>query len=736
MKIRSLCVNLLVLLAAPAQGYDEINHQEIAGVAVMISVLGTDQVKRERVGLRLPISNEKQTFPDSERRPRTVLNLVKDGARLEDGGARSLHHFYNPQTESALQIPQIAARYPYDWLPVGIATINQFTTKSPERALVATANEYSYKQFKSHYLQALTAADQDERNDHMGHALQAIGHIVHHVQDMAQPQHVRNDMHLYDESREACDQTVLGQIGCDAYYALRARSTYEQWTKEANLEFNDFVTYPVVYSKESIAFTAPAHFWKSAGRGLAEFTNRNFLSAGTMFVAPPVVSGSHDEMAADLCARVVWRCEVQDLDHVVTFWHSAVDDQLKPEFSNTNSYAAAASIFEWDFRSVAPNGQRPYVGNRFTFERAHAYLLPRAIAYSAGFINYMFRGDLAIDLPDQGAFAVLDLHPNQCVPYCAFSYVKLKVKNTTEGEAMGPGTIRLVAKFRQNQCFRVDLSGEDGGFAFGGPRCRSAREEVRVSKEVPVSSVSTNFSSTTKFMFDHVGGIPINVSDLSFQVIFRGKLGEEEDAIVVSTLDVSEPNYVAVGNLTDYVFYEGDDRYSPLKVGDYPITLNTVSFSFKDPASAPPLATVTSLGGGQHAQFAFITTKGTPRFWLRTQSSPPFGYTDNAPFRVEEFFRDDYDDKSTYSRTCQVVLERGQYRQYSMYYAQTTHGRFSEAAPGGTLSGVRSEDERSMAKYAADCRGSVAPGTNGLLDLSYLTPYNAANAKSWTINFP
>jgi hypothetical protein len=236
-------------------------------------------------------------------------------------------------------------------------------------------------------------------------------------------------------------------------------------------------------------------------------------------------------------------------------------------------------------------------------------------------------------------------------------------------------------------------------------------------------------------VFDDVGGIPINVSDLSFQVIFRGKLGEEEDAIVVSTLDVSEPNYVAVGNVTDYVFYEGDDRYSPLKAGDNPITLNTVYFSFRDPALAPPLATLTSLSGGQHAQFAFITTKGTPRYWLRTESSPPYAYTDDAPFRVEEFFKEDYDDKSIYSRTCQVVLERGQYRQYSMYYAQTSHGRFS-AAPDGTRSAIRPTDDRAAAKYAADCRGSIPPGSNGLLDLSYLTPFTAANAKSWTINFP
>lgn len=543
-------------------------------------------------------------------------------------------------------------------------------------------------------------------------------------------------MHWYEEGEENCDPVPRLALLCDAYKQLRARSTYEQWTKELNLEYSDFASYSPVHDGTGQLIALPRHFWASAGRGLAEFTGRNFLSDGTVLTSPPVMLGDHDESASDLCRYAKPVCEVQDLDHVVTFWHSYVDDQLDPSRSATNRYAAAASIFEWDLRSVVPNGRRPYVGNRFTFEANHEYLLPRAIGYATGFVNYFFRGDLELALPDEGVFAVVDMHPDTCGDNCGFRSVKLKVRNITPNEAVRDGELVLVAKHRLNTCFRQNLSGEDGGSAFSGVPCRTKEEFVVISDPVRVEAIGRAWDGSIKFVLSNLSRIPISATDLSLQVIFRGKLGEEEDAIVVSTLDVSEPNYVAVGNVTDYVFYEGDDRYSPLKAGDYPITLNTVSFSFQDPTSAPPLATVTALGGGQHAQFAFITTKGAPRFWLRTQSSPPFGYTDNAPFRVEEFFMDDYDDKSTYSRTCQVVLERGQYRQFSMYYAQTSHGRFAGAAPEGPLSATRPTDERGVAKYASDCRGSVPPGANGLLDLSYLTPYNAANAKSWTINFP
>lgn len=734
---RSTCLVVgALLVSSSASSYDETNHSSMTAVALKASQLATDTAKRARIGLARPIEDSKLKFSSSKGVPGNILDLVTDGAKFEDEGITSLHHFFNPVTGSALQVPARPNRFPFDWLPAGISAINQYTVASPDWALLSTRNAFNLKQLKAYYYAGLVSAKSTERDRNLGLAFESLGRIVHHIEDMAQPQHVRNDVHWYEEKEENCDPVPQLAFLCDAYKELRARSTYEQWTKELKLDYSDFATYGPPYDATRQLVALPGDFWIGAGRGLADFTNRNFLSAGTMLTSPPAMLGDHDELASDLCRYAKPACEVQDLDHVVTFWHNYVDDLLDTSKSTTNQYAAAASIFEWDFRSIAPNAKRPYVGNRFTFDANHQLLLPRAIGYVTGFVNYIFRGDFELALPEEGVFAVVDVHPDTCGDNCGFRTVKLKVRNITSNEAVRRGELILVAKHRMNTCFKRDLSGEDGGSAFSSLPCRSQEDFVVVSDPVKVEAIGRAWEAPIKFVMSNLSRIPISATDLSFQVIFRGKLGEEEDAIVVSTLDVSEPNYVAVGNLTDYVFYEGDDRYSPLRVGDYPITLNTVSFSFKDPTSAPPLATVTSLGGGQHAQFAFITTKGSPRFWLRTQSSPPFGYTDNAPFRVEEFFRDDYDDKSTYARTCQVVLERGQYRQYSMYYAQTSHGRFSEAAPGGTFSAVRPNGQPSVAKYAADCRGSVAPGTNGLLDLSYLTPYNAANAKSWTINFP
>jgi len=44
---------------------------------------------------------------------------------------------------------------------------------------------------------------------------------------------------------------------------------------------------------------------------------------------------------------------------------------------------------------------------------------------------------------------------------------------------------------------------------------------------------------------------------VDLQVVFRGKLGSENDAVVVTTKDISEPTYLAYRNTTDYFSLDG-----------------------------------------------------------------------------------------------------------------------------------------------------------------------------------
>jgi hypothetical protein len=56
--------------------------------------------------------------------------------------------------------------------------------------------EFSYRNAREHFYKALTSPLLSDREENWGKLFQTLGQIIHHLQDMAQPQHVRNDAHL------------------------------------------------------------------------------------------------------------------------------------------------------------------------------------------------------------------------------------------------------------------------------------------------------------------------------------------------------------------------------------------------------------------------------------------------------------------------------------------------------------------------------------------------------------
>jgi hypothetical protein len=143
-----------------------------------------------------------------------------------------------------------------------------------------------------------------------------------------------------------------------------------------------------------------------------------------------------------------------------------------------------------------------------------------------------------------------------------FPKFKLKVRNTTPGrgaqgnatvQPMLGGDLRAVAKFHRNTCYKPDLSGEYGSLNSDGTSrvdwrnwqesCgRNPTEEVVVSDSIAAPSAINSGGADVVFNFPT--RIPISATDLYVQVVYRGPLGEEQDAIAFATKDVSEPTYL------------------------------------------------------------------------------------------------------------------------------------------------------------------------------------------------
>lgn len=400
--IRSFSLIVACCLAPLVSAYTEDTHEDLAVEAMRWSVLDDAERLRE-----VDLTSIVQRFPNSEKTPQPIADLFRFGARLEDRvwpDLRMKNHFYDPV---------------YD-RPLTIGGVSYFSETSMDWVLRGTGQDdetFSYERARAHFAEALASPALALRERAWGLTFQNLGHVIHHIQDMAQPQHVRNDVHL--------DTANIPWVAKAALYPFRDPSLYEAHTAERVPKVDALIE----DGFEPVTFSTAEAFWANeAGTGLAQFTNANFVSKDSNFemsrgrpaenarYARPVPSESEVvplehlglEGAAALCERLKNDPKVSRASEVrcnMEFVANVVEDRRIGQV-DTNHRAAALSLFDEGLESVDgsyliydPDGRavivtRVFTLNRFTFEAAYRTLLPKAVAYSAGFINHFFRGRL------------------------------------------------------------------------------------------------------------------------------------------------------------------------------------------------------------------------------------------------------------------------------------------------------------------------------------------------------
>jgi len=534
-----------VIFPASVNGYKEETHARISTFAATQSALSLNPSLLLKVGL-LPWARN-QEFPNSFGDSKDIRGLLQFGATFEDSGARALNHFYDPLSNRPLTVFGVSlANYASpDWALEDVQEING--------TFGVGAQEFSYRDARRYFHQALTSSSDADRQKYFGLTFQTLGQVIHHLQDMAQPQHVRNDPHL-DQGRE-----VLG-IQLNPLYNP---SLYELYTNNVrnSLPYVGTQSAPLYPDVNLGLFPTPRTFWWHVqGRGISQFTNYNFVSADTNFGTGrynfPLFDSSL-RTAIDiqqLCANANPQCANPNLNGQLIFFGNRVHDDYTGD-TTINPYASTYSVFDAD---LVKAGKQPVFSlNRFNFDLAQGFLIPRAVAYSAGMINYFFRGQMQISLPDEGVYGIVDhATPEGGDPQTGgFGTIKLKLQNLTPAgsdssgnaiiEPMAAGsqaTLVAVAKFHRNNCYRADLGGEYGSPGIDWTRCRSSAEEVVVSSPSTVPPGINDAPQSVTFTFP--GKIPIGATDLYLQVVYRGPLGEEQDAVAVETKDISEPTYL------------------------------------------------------------------------------------------------------------------------------------------------------------------------------------------------
>lgn len=432
MRLRTLPVISVVLLAWAGAGlaYEPGDHLTIADQSALDSVLlqnypGLPSDVFEDLGLK-EINDESQLFPDSQSGESIYLDpdnevdfvatpagtpedLIYTGAALEDEDKRAMCHFYDPVAGHTPQLTvtvagdEFQANYNAAEWATGYQDLSTYSTPGSHGSPLAgpcklsiftsTAQSYSLANTNDEFYKALTLPAESDRNQQFGLLFVSLGHALHLLQDMAQPQHVRDEMH--------CDALLCHVLG-----------KYDPSRYERYVWFSDQV--PEAYPYPDPDFPDMRSYWSNANNsGLAQFTNANFLSDGTLdgFVASnsgaKYAAPTWDNNATSEDVSVVYddvvQIEPQDIKQKcnpltpcdVLFLESAGNDNLtNPPSPFVNPKAATLSLFDKDLAAIG--NQQQLTLNFDNYKLAAGPLLGRALGYSVGMLNHFFRGRLKV----------------------------------------------------------------------------------------------------------------------------------------------------------------------------------------------------------------------------------------------------------------------------------------------------------------------------------------------------
>ena len=501
---------------------DKQTHRDLSGYAADNSVLS---ISNGNYLNNIGIENGLQEYFDWGYFRKPVREWILDGSRLEDAGffwqmilgtGRSFNHFHKP-----ILTP---------WDTAGLNDI--YTGQSSLRWAQNKENnqqnfregDWSWQKVREYFYIALTgkdftglvvAPDKAKRDENFARTFRGLGHQMHLIQDAAQPDHARNDAHPQDS---LLHRNWLGNL------------YFETWAAKYYSDINSFAAVP---QSPNVSLNIPITGYvpitqfidanqydgsnptNSLVQGIAEYTNANFFSDSTIFAAETKPIGDKHyfpypkKTSTDLQSyesggkppeTVIGEDNVPD----TAFWiaktadgETDIDHFVKPTYYTRNLLGV-------------PN-LAVYYSTFYRDETCHRdyaqQLVPRAVGYSTGLINYFFRGQIEavnLALTSDGSGNVTG--------------VRSKVRNNTPGESMEwPG--KFVVSYRY-----IPYGGTDPVYG--------------VSNDVALAeNIASGAESITEYVFTFTNSVPSNATDVKYWLVFKGKLGNENDAVVGTTIN-------------------------------------------------------------------------------------------------------------------------------------------------------------------------------------------------------
>jgi len=538
MKIKKLFILFLIIFfnTSISNAYDTDNvHPLINENALFQS--NVDSYMKSQLHLK---NGAAELFKGKE-----VKEWLKEGARLEDETiCRSRSHFHDPlKSWDSAGLNNVAVNtYCYS-KGEDFSVDSSIIWSQKQPGLLFTKNYWSWPKAKEYYYKALTTGDKATRETFFAQTFRSLGQVMHLIADSSVPAHARNDIHVFP--------LTIPYIGIEI-----GNQTYESWAKK-NYKDLYYTAIPVdqsIFSQAIYNASAPVQIsalWDhdkyngtnldvtfGSNIGLAEYTNANFFSEDTIFKDYPHPT-------------------YNDTNYPYIDWeHPEVTDAEDGKFDNriyiertvgeADPRLAAISYISYDCIKKGKYDYSPFVLDDKVYNDYAALLIPRAVGYSAGLLDYFFRGNIEITLPDSGVYTQTDN------PAAGFTQITLLAKNTTpNNEQMNDGTIELVVGYRRAIDDPFLNYPEDYPFQAENEISYIVVPEKNGIRSIPGDgSVELTFDLSQK-------PIPLWAINVFIRLIYHGRLGNEEGAVVVGFKDISEPTPIDLFNDMDKTCLNG-----------------------------------------------------------------------------------------------------------------------------------------------------------------------------------
>lgn len=522
--ISNLLLVVLFCLTVPAYAWNEKEtHNIITEIAAKNSVLSNSSGNYLGIlGFSNGLSTELSWDSSPTIKVEKIQNWLNEGAKLEDLGewyeiplgVRYLNHFHNPLKDwsSAGLSDMASGESLLQWAQDGI---NQ------ESKL---GGDWSWQKIRNYFYTALTSTSDTARQEYFARTFRGMGQQMHLVQDMAVPAHVRNDSHAQDalglpqsDNKElrletwAKDRTDRISLYANSY-AANPSAYYP--TVSLNVPISGYVPITQLVDASTYNGSTPS---TSLAQGLAEYTNANFASEYTVFTEnkplndkqyfpyPRTTSTNLQDFINQSPSALPETVIAPDGIPDTSFWiKKTADDGEKIDHFVRPGYFTN----ELDPITQTDLYRRTFYLDEYCHNDYVQNLIPRAVGYSAALLDYFFRGTLNVNVTTAEDIT--------------FSSIKLTVSNNTPNEAMGTGDVSLVIRYKA-----LTETGSESVKILNLPSTDYSYKVVKLQ--------NVDMSGSRELTFDFsTNPLPMNYSDMTMQLVYKGKLGNEDGAVAVS----------------------------------------------------------------------------------------------------------------------------------------------------------------------------------------------------------